>query len=227
MSERERNTLHRKAKRLLRRACYEEAWNVCRELSRSGWLEWWPAHAVTARVLLEWGKAEDDQDRLHEAVKCFDTTLALIHRSQTTESDDFTLSAVTHGDRSLVRDRVAADDSADDSDSESVTDREKTAREMMELHNDRGVALLELDEFVDARSAFEYTLTLNPQHDRALCNLGLVHWAEGREGIALATFDRAIESNNRNAHTFNNRGALRAEWGEHESAYVFGAALLM
>ena len=67
-----------------------------------------------------------------------------------------------------------------------------SAEEMAELANDHGVALYELGELRDARDAFEQTLLLKPAHERALCNLGLIHWSEGRERIALHCFGNAI-----------------------------------
>ena len=82
-----------------------------------------------------------------------------------------------------------------------------------ELTNDRGVALYELGELEKAAEAFEATLEMQPGHERALCNLGLVRWAEGHERIALDRFDEAIASaGGRNPHSLNNRGALRVEF---------------
>ena len=51
--------------------------------------------------------------------------------------------------------------------------------------------------------------------------------ADGREKTALSTFDRAIAAaDGRNAHSLNNRGALRLEWGEWAAALPdFHAAL--
>ena len=107
-------------------------------------------------------------------------------------------------------------------------DCDERALELIELHNDRGVALLELSELDQAKAAFLHTLELCPDHDRALCNLGLVQWQEGHERIALSTFDKAVFSNACNAHSLNNRGALRLELGEYEAALPdFHAAIAL
>lgn len=93
------------------------------------------------------------------------------------------------------------------------------------LFNDRGVARYELSLLesnsglmAKARDDFESALLRLPDHDRALCNLGLVHWRSGFELVALTTFDRAVAANGCNPHTLNNRGALRRELGDAERA---------
>ena len=175
--------------------------------------QWWPAQAVKARILLEWGKDQQDDEKLEQSVDAFNATLSLIRMEQAAKIRANEGSSVGNN-RAAAENSNVASSSSPTSASTSDDENDEVARELIELHNDRGVALLELDELVEARAAFETTLELCPRHDRALCNLGLVHWAEGRERIALKTFDKAVEANAQNAHSFNNRGALRLEWGD-------------
>ena len=199
---------------LLHRARYPEAWERCEALMLAA-PTWWKAQAVKARILLEWGKADGDDERLEKSVDAFNVTLAIIRQEEAAKK-----ARAAANERSSATNDDATENTApsenDNASSLSTSDAEdeEVALELIELHNDRGVALLELDEMADARAAFETTLELHPDHDRALCNLGLVHWAEGRERVALRTFDRAVEANAQNAHSFNNRGALRLEWGD-------------
>lgn len=99
--------------------------------------------------------------------------------------------------------------------------------ERVDLLNDRGVALYELDELEEARIAFMQTVDLQPRHSRALTNLGLILWAEGSKQQALQMFDRAVHGRGAsNPHALNNRGALQFELGEaQESLPDFHKAL--
>lgn len=107
-------------------------------------------------------------------------------------------------------------------------DHAKASAEEAELENDRGVALYELERLPEARRAFERTLELCPGHGRALTNLGLIHWSEGRERIALHCFGNAIATGGDGQHAHNNRGALLVELGETEQALPdFHAALAL
>ena len=111
------------------------------------------------------------------------------------EGDDHLLAAIVHFDVALA--------SIDEGDAESPT----AAVERIELSNDRGVALYELGRLDEARASFDRVLELQPGHERALCNLGLIHWTLGHHRAALSTFDHAIASaNGRNPHSLNNRG---------------------
>jgi len=166
--------LRKEANRHLEAARYEQAWSACESVLAAAPKSWW-AEAVSARVLLEWGKASDDLSRLEQALERFDA--ALTQRA-----------AATAG--SATADGEVGDDS-----------------ELAELKNDRGVALYEMGEMSAAELAFTAVLELRPNHERALCNLGLVHWANGNERVALTHFDRAIASaNGSNPHSLNNRG---------------------
>ena len=179
---------------LLRRSRYEEASQRCEQLMHAA-PDWWKAHAMRARILLEWGKDFGKHDYLELAVEAFDWTLEMI-RHRTRDGGD--------------------------------SDVCEMATELIELHNDRGVALLEMSNLEQAKKAFFHALELHPSHDRALCNLGLVQWQEGHERVALSTFDKAIAANASNAHTLNNRGALRLERGEYEAALPdFHAAIAL
>ena len=91
--------------------------------------------------------------------------------------------------------------------------------DLVELENDRGVALYESAEMDAARVAFESVLLMRPQHDKALCNLGLILWSDGQEMAALSALNRAVKAamaRGGNPHALNNRGALRLELGEAE-----------
>ena len=192
---------------LLRRSRYEEASQRCEQLMHAA-PDWWKAHAMRARILLEWGKDFGKHDYLELAVEAFDWTLEMIrHRT----------SAATASVSSAMSDRDGGE-----------SDVCEMATELIELHNDRGVALLEMSNLEQAKKAFFHALELHPSHDRALCNLGLVQWQEGHERVALSTFDKAIAANASNAHTLNNRGALRLERGEYEAALPdFHAAIAL
>ena len=165
------SSLLESAEKNLRRGQYEEAWPQC-ELLMASEASWWRAHAVSGRVLLEWGKATEDSGRLKRAVNRFDEALVLLGR-------------VEHSDLTF---------------------------DLSELLNDKGVALYELDEMGGACAAFEETLTVWPEHERALCNMGLIHWIQEHTSIALSFFDRAIAAaGGTNPHSLNNRGALRLD----------------
>ena len=91
-------------------------------------------------------------------------------------------------------------------------EKDPSAVDLAELCNDKGVALYELDELGAAQAAYEEALIALPDHERALCNMGLIHWAKNHLRIALSYFDRAVASaNSSNPHSLNNRGALRLE----------------
>lgn len=209
--------LHRRCCSLLRRARYEEATEHCDQLLRLA-PHWWKAHAVRARVHLEAGKEAADEERLEKAVEAFNWTLDLVR--------------LCHGSGTSGTNGTSGTSSSGGASGSEVGKKAEEGREiaseLIELHNDRGVALLELSNLDEAKKAFLHTLELCPDHDRALCNLGLVQWQEGRERVALSTFDKAVASNMRNAHSLNNRGALRLEWGEYEAALPdFHAAIAL
>ena len=44
--------------------------------------QWWPAQAVKARILLEWGKDQQDDEKLEQSVDAFNATLSLIRMEQ-------------------------------------------------------------------------------------------------------------------------------------------------
>ena len=149
----------------------------------------WRVRAVAARCCLEIGKLEGDAERLRRAVPLFGDALAAMRGA-------------------ALSGPLAAAAEAN-------------------LLNDRGVCKYELvlftgvagDMFRDARLDFEAALQIEPEHDRALCNLGLVQWKSGAERAALATLDRAVEANRCNPHSLNNRGRLLLELtGCHQRA---------
>ena len=84
------------------------------------------------------------------------------------------------------------------------------------------VLLTDADHLLhDAKRDLESALQLDPDHGRALCNLGLVYWRCGEQRTALATFDRAIAAANDNPHSFNNRGRLLLEMnGDHQRSLL-------
>lgn len=172
--------LHERASALLAQHQFEGAWECIATLSE---IEppCWKQKALGARVLLEWGKADGDDQRLVDAAETFVDAIALLKADHTVHA-------------------------------------EAAQTEMVELENDRGVALYELQNLEEARSAFERTLQWNHQHGRALSNMGLIDWAEGRERIALSNFDKAIASGENTTHAHNNRGALLVELGEVQRA---------
>jgi tetratricopeptide (TPR) repeat protein len=194
------------AMRLVKRGMYQEAWNACRPLAVASVSDW-RSLAVVARVQLEWGKVVSDDDgreRLERAVVVFNQAIERV-RAELPSADMaiqglFTTTpteGVSAGQQPLL----------------------ELATELVELCNDLGVALYELDELDGAKRSFERALELRPGHERALCNLGLVFWSEGHERVALSTFDRSISvGGGRNPHALNNRGALRVELGETQEA---------
>eukprot|EP00322_Chrysochromulina_rotalis_P015626 CAMPEP_0115837494 /NCGR_PEP_ID=MMETSP0287-20121206/5248_1 /TAXON_ID=412157 /ORGANISM="Chrysochromulina rotalis, Strain UIO044" /LENGTH=229 /DNA_ID=CAMNT_0003291003 /DNA_START=48 /DNA_END=737 /DNA_ORIENTATION=- len=166
----------------------------------------WDVRALSARMLLEWGKVEStgcSTALFEESIKHFDVALALIR----------TPSCASEADR-FDRARAVAE------------------QDEVELLNDRGVALYEHalrsdGSMVEARAAFQQALERCPRDPRATCNMGLVEWAEGRNRLALQAFDRAVQAVNEinsgsagtvAAHAHNNRGALQLELGEAEKA---------
>ena len=180
--------LHAVASALLHDGKYVEAWEHASPLFDESPPRW-ETKALAARIMLEWSKADGDEERLHSSVEAFNEALRLL--------------------------RAEAADAA------------RTA-ELVELENDRGVALYELHSLDEARRAFERTLELDSEHGRALSNMGLVNWAEGHERIALSNFDKAIACGGNLQHAHNNRGALLVQLGQEQKALTdFHAALAL
>ena len=216
--------------------------------------QWWAARAVAARTLLEWAKLEHEDGRsaarLRDALEHFDSALSLLGAARAEAADVADIVTFKEAaDAAQQAEQEVAQEAEEQEADEAEEAVEGSDPELIELLNDRGVALYELAMLpanlllasgllAQARAAFIDVLELSANHARARCNLGLVEWADGHERAAQHAFDKAVgaacasqgsspgSSEVTAAHAHNNRGALLFEQGEAERAVGdFHAAL--
>ena len=82
-----------------------------------------------------------------------------------------------------------------------------------QVHNNRGLALAELDRLEEAAAAYRRALDLRPGDPQTLCNLGVVLARLDRSDQAEASFRRAIAADPGFAGAWNNLGLTLKEQG--------------
>lgn len=87
------------------------------------------------------------------------------------------------------------------------------------VYNFMGLISYELINNNDAEKYFRYALTLQPDNDNFLNNLGLSLVANGNLERAVECYKRAIELNPGEADYYNNLGTAYAESGQYEKAF--------
>ena len=77
---------------------------------------------------------------------------------------------------------------------------------LAEVITQRGTAQIYLGELTQAQESFASALEIDPQHYRALTNLGNIALEEGRVDDAIEFYERAIKLNDQFANAHHNLG---------------------
>jgi tetratricopeptide (TPR) repeat protein len=85
-------------------------------------------------------------------------------------------------------------------------------------HNNRGLALKDLDRFEEALASYDKAIALQPDSAESFYNRGIVLKQLHRLEEAVASYDQAIALRPGYAEAFNNRGSALKELGRHDEA---------
>ncbi len=85
-------------------------------------------------------------------------------------------------------------------------------------HNNRGIALKELDRFEEALDSYDRAIALKSDYAEAFNNRGVVLKRLGRLADALISYDKAIELNPSYTDALNNRGNVLMDLDRGEDA---------
>ncbi len=91
-------------------------------------------------------------------------------------------------------------------------------QELVEIWNNRALALAELKRYDEARQSFERAIAIRPDNWDAYYNLGRMLLIQKEYGEALAPMQRATELDPHSASTFNNLGLVLHELYRYDEA---------